>query len=94
MVATHGFDPYAGGGFVPNFMAFYQMGGRQLTGAGMAAGLKSGKISPAAATAAGYAKGQSKRKTGPKEHVYPASHLACWVLRERTPVMPRQLLAS
>jgi len=73
--SAHGFDPYAGGGFVPNFMALYQMAGRQVTGAGMAAGLKSGKISPAAATAAGYAKGQSKRKTGPKEHVYPASHL-------------------
>ena len=73
--ASHGFDPYAGGGFVPNFMAYYQMGGRQVTGAGMASGLKSGKISPAAAAGAGYAKGQSKKTTGPKEHVYPASHL-------------------
>ena len=73
--ASHGFDPYAGGGFVPNFMAYYQMGGRQVSGAGMASGLKSGKISPAAASSAGYAKGQSKKKTGPNEHVYPASHL-------------------
>jgi len=73
--ASHGFDPYAAGGFVPNFMAYYQMGGKQLSGAGMASGLKSGKISPADASSAGYAKGQSKKKTGPNEHVYPASHL-------------------
>ena len=73
--AAHGFDPYAAGGFVPNFMAYYQMGGKQLSGAGMASGLKSGKISPADASSAGYAKGQSKKKTGPNEHVYPASHL-------------------
>jgi len=73
--ATHGFDPYAGGGFVPNFMAWYNVGGRQVSGAQMASGLGRGSISTQQASAAGYAKGQSKRKTGPKEHVYPASHL-------------------
>ena len=73
--AAHGFNPYAAKGFVPNFMAYYRIAGRQMTGAGVAAGIKSGKITESQAAGAGYAKGQSKSRNVAKEFVYPAGQL-------------------
>ena len=73
--AAHGFNPYAAKGFVPNFMAYYKIAGRQMTGAGVASGIKSGKITESQAAGAGYAKGQSKSRNVAKEFVYPAGQL-------------------
>jgi TP901 family phage tail tape measure protein len=73
--AAHGFNPYAAKGFVPNFMAYYNIGGRQVTGAAVASGVKSGKITEAQAAKAGYAKGQSRKTNVAKEFVYPAGQL-------------------
>ena len=73
--AAHGFNPYAAKGFVPNFMAYYNIGGRQVTGAAVASGVKTGKITEAQAAKAGYAKGQSRKTNVAKEFVYPAGQL-------------------
>jgi len=60
------------GGFVPNYASF-MIGGRSLSGAKVARGLKDGKITKEQAAAAGYKKGAKKRAYGSGFNVYNAN---------------------